>query len=129
VQAIVEGGADAAGVLVVTRHRAEDAVSLEAARRLLGAVPPPVSRYAVTHAIDYEDLSRIVEDSPIDTLQLHDHVERAVVEKLRSDHPEMRFVKALHVTDSGVGSYQEWEVSRPETWRKRSRSPARTSPT
>jgi phosphoribosylanthranilate isomerase len=113
VQAIVEGGADAAGVLVVTRHRAEDAVSLEAARRLLGAVPPPVSRYAVTHAIDYEDLSRIVEDLPIDTLQIHDHVERAVVEKLRSDYPEMRFVKALHVTDSGVGSYQEWEVSRP----------------
>jgi phosphoribosylanthranilate isomerase len=105
----------------------EDAVSLEAARRLLGAVPPPVSRYAVTHAIDYEDLSRIVEDLPIDTLQIHDHVERAVVEKLRSDYPEMRFVKALHVTDSGVGSYQEWEVSRPATWRKRSRSPARTS--
>jgi phosphoribosylanthranilate isomerase len=109
VQAIVEGGADAAGVLVLTRHRAEDAVSLEVARRLLGAVPPPVSRYAVTHAIDYEGLSRIVEELPIDTLQLHDHVAPAVVEKLRSDHPGLRLLKALHVTDEGVGSYREWE--------------------
>lgn len=108
VEAIVEGGADATGVLVITRHRAEDAVPLEEARRLLAAVPPPVARYAVTHATDYVELSGVIEELPIDALQLHEAVEVAVVEKLRIDHPELRLIKAVHVTGSEVGAYREW---------------------
>lgn len=109
VDAILEGGADGVGVLVLTRHRAEDAVSIDVARGLLAAVPPPVSRYAVTHAIDYESICGLVEALPIDTLQLHDDIEVATVEELRAGFPGIRFIKALHVSGGAAPQHRQWD--------------------
>jgi phosphoribosylanthranilate isomerase len=97
VEAVVAGGADAVGVLVLTRHRADDEVDLATARRLLLAVPPYVGRYAVTHSVDLDGLLRVINELPIDTLQIHDDAPRLVVERLRSQHPELRLIKAVHL--------------------------------
>lgn len=110
VEAVVAGGADAVGVLVLTRHRAEDSVTLDQARRLLSLVPPYVGRYAVTHAADSDDLARIAGELPIDTVQLHDTVDLDVVERLRALRPGIRLIKALHVHDGRVDDPAGWEA-------------------
>lgn len=102
VQAVVAGGADAVGVLVLTRHPAEDAVDLETASRLLRTVPPYVGRYAVTHATELADLTEIAERLPIDVLQVHDDADADVVSKLKSSLPWLRVIKAIHVSQSGA---------------------------
>jgi phosphoribosylanthranilate isomerase len=108
VEAVVAGGADAVGVLVLTRHRAEDSVTLDHACRLLALVPPYVGRYAVTHAVHDADLARIMGELPVDTLQLHDDVDVEVVSRLRARHPGIRLVKALHVRGGRVDDPSPW---------------------
>ncbi len=107
-EAVVDGGADAVGVLVLTRHVAEDAVTLDQACRLLELVPPFVGRYAVTHAVDAADVARILGELPVDTLQLHDDIATDVVAGLRALHPGIRLVKALHVHDGRVDAPLPW---------------------
>lgn len=97
--AAVDGGADAVGVLVGTTHRAEDAVPVDEARRLLVHVPPGVGRYAVTHLDEVADLVGLARALPVDTLQLHDLVAPVVLAAVRRVVPAVRLVKALHVTD------------------------------
>ena len=110
VEAVVAGGADAVGVLVLTRHRAEDSVTLDQARRLLSLVPPYVGRYAVTHASDDTDLARIADELPVDTVQLHDTVDIDVVERLRARRPGIRLIKALPVHEGQVEDPAGWEA-------------------
>lgn len=107
VRAVVGGGADAVGVLVQTRHVAEDALDLPSAAKLLELVPPYVGRYAVTHAVDVPDLLALVDTLAVDTVQLHDDVDAECVAAFRAARPGVRVIKALHVT-STVDSPVPW---------------------
>jgi len=100
VRAYVEGGADAVGVLVQVRHRAEDAVDLATAADLLARVPPYVGRYAVTHATAVDQILDLTQ-LPIDTIQLHSGVEPAAILDIRANSPHVRLLKAIHVLDDG----------------------------
>lgn len=108
-QACVRGGADAVGVLVLTRHKAEDAIELPLARDLLSRVPPYVGRYAVTHATTLQDLTEIVDALPIDTLQLHDDVSVEDALELKRLYPTLRTIKAVHIDDSGEAALGQWD--------------------
>ena len=108
VLAVVAGGADAVGVLVQTRHLAEDAVDLAVGAKILDLVPAYVGRYAVTHASSLEELVACIDALPIDTLQLHDHVAPDVVTRLRDRRPHVRLLKAIHVTNK-VPSLAPWD--------------------
>lgn len=99
VRAVVRGGADAVGVLVQTRHVAEDAVDLSVGAKILDTVPPYVGRYAVTHAVALADLLECIDTLPIDTLQLHDTVDPHIVARVRNLRPHIRLLKAVHVAD------------------------------
>jgi phosphoribosylanthranilate isomerase len=105
--AIVSGGADSVGVIVFPRHRAEDAVDLDTAERLLQGVPPYVGRYAVTHAIDLEDLRKVAM-LPIDTLQLHDVVAPEVASRLKREQPWLRLIKAFPVVPGTDPEVAQW---------------------
>jgi phosphoribosylanthranilate isomerase len=110
IEACVLGGADAVGVLVQVRHRAEDAVDLATARRLLASVPPYVGRYAVTHAEDLTDLLQLT-TIPLDTIQLHGSVSKPTVERFRESAPHIRVLKTVHVVDQiEPKTTAEWEV-------------------
>lgn len=110
VAACVDGGADAVGVLVGVRHRADDAVDVDAAVRLLEAVPPYVGRYGVTHLSEPEDLVGLVARLPVDSLQLHDDVTPDTLRLLRRRFPYLQLVKALPVTDEvpSWGRFADW---------------------
>jgi phosphoribosylanthranilate isomerase len=99
VDASVLGGADAVGVLVQVQHRAEDAVDLAAARRLLARVPPYVGRYAVTHATELPELRELA-TLPVDTIQLHGNIPIPIVRTFRKSAPNIRILKAIHVADT-----------------------------
>ncbi len=101
--AAVDGGADAVGVLVGTTHLAEDSVPLDDARALLLRVPPYVSRYVVTHLSGTEDLLGLVGALPVDALQLHDETEPSVLDAVRAGAPSVRLIKALPVTGTAPG--------------------------
>lgn len=90
-------------------HRAEDAVDLDTARRLLEQVPPYVGRYAVTHTTELHDLLNLVK-LPLDTIQLHGDTSVTTVEKFRGLAPYIRLLKAIHVSDQvELESTTEWE--------------------
>ncbi|CAO5157519.1 N-(5'-phosphoribosyl)anthranilate isomerase [Frankia sp. AiPs1] len=101
VSACVEGGADAIGVLVQVKHRAEDAVDLAKAVELLSRVPPYVGRYAVTHATTADEILELAR-LPIDTIQLHGDVDPGAIPTLRNSAPHIRLLKAVHVTDDSA---------------------------
>ncbi|CAO5186959.1 N-(5'-phosphoribosyl)anthranilate isomerase [Frankia sp. AiPs1] len=105
--ACVEGGADAIGVLVQIRHRAEDAVDLPSAAGLLARVPPYVGRYAVTHSTSVEEILTLAR-LPIDTIQLHGDVDPAAIPALRAAAPHLRLLKAIHVADDRAPSVDPW---------------------
>jgi phosphoribosylanthranilate isomerase len=108
VAACVAGGVDAVGVLVQVSHRAEDAVSLDKARTILRRVPPFVGRYAVTHATQLSDLLTLAE-LPIDTIQLHGAVDLSTATQLRALRPDIRLLRAVHVTDHEPTGTRPWE--------------------
>ena len=95
------------GVLVLTRHLAEDAVDVNRAEELLREVPPYVGRYAVTHALELSELRKVAA-LPIDTLQLHDAVAPEVAARLADEHPELRLIKALPIIGSQPPSISPW---------------------
>lgn len=98
IRAGVVGGADALGVVVQVRHRADDAVPLVVAADLLRHVPPYVGRYAVTHATELDELLQL-RDLPVDAVQLHGPVEVGTAGALRARVPGWRLLKAIHVVD------------------------------
>jgi phosphoribosylanthranilate isomerase len=108
----VAGGVDAVGVLVQVRHRAEDAIGLSDAARLLRTVPPYVGRYAVTHATDLTELVALAA-LPVDTIQLHGDVSLQTAARLRAALPNLRYLKAVHVTgaawDLDFSCLRRWE--------------------
>lgn len=106
-EAIVAGGGDAVGVIVIPRHTAEDAVDLRSAADLLRAVPPYIGRYAVTHAIELDELRQVAE-LPIDTIQLHDDVAPQVGRALMSEYPSVRLIKAFPITEGVVPDVEPW---------------------
>jgi phosphoribosylanthranilate isomerase len=108
VNACVEGGADAIGVLVQVSHRAEDAVDLDKAGELLARVPPYVGRYAVTHATGVAEILALAK-LPLDTIQLHGDVEPAAIPAVRDRAPHIRLLKAVHVVDDcGAPASEPW---------------------
>jgi phosphoribosylanthranilate isomerase len=112
IAACVAGGVDAVGVLVQVRHRAEDAISLDDAVSLLRSVPPYVGRYAVTHATELPELLQLAR-LPIDTIQLHGDVSLETAAELREALPDLRYLKAVHVTPElrslGIAHLRPWE--------------------
>lgn len=107
VAACVDGGADAVGVLVGVRHRAEDAVTVDVAAHMLGLVPPYIDRYAVTHLSAYEDLVALIDALPIDTLQVHDETAPGTLAAVKAARPSLRLLKAVHVRPDGQ---PDWEA-------------------
>ncbi|WP_076830422.1 phosphoribosylanthranilate isomerase [Frankia sp. CcI49] len=109
VAACVEGGADAVGVLVQVKHRAEDAIDLDHAANLMDMVPPYVGRYAVTHATEIREICDL-RNLAIDTIQLHEDIDPAIIPEIRRGFPRVRLLKAIHVVDEGsISMAERWQ--------------------
>jgi phosphoribosylanthranilate isomerase len=102
ITACVAGGVDAIGVLVGVKHRAEDAITVESAKDLLGQVPPYIERYVVTHLSDPDEIVLLVEGLPVDAVQLQDEIDPAIVTTLRSRLPKLGIKPSPYVPTTSL---------------------------
>ncbi len=103
----VEAGVDAVGVLCGVTHKAEDALPIDDAARLLIRVPPYMGRYVVTHFISLADINYLIGALSVDTIQLHDNIDINVVKQLRQDFSTLRIIKAIHIQEQ-VEKWEYW---------------------
>jgi len=79
----VDSGADAIGVIVGTRHRAEDAVLPQEARRIVDSLPPFVTSVLVTHFADAGSVAELCDEVRPDVVQLQGEITVAEMQVLR----------------------------------------------
>lgn len=92
-------GADALGFLVGITHLAEDKISVEEAKAIIGKLPPFVSTVAVTHLQDPAKIVQMCDYLGVTTLQIHDYIEPEEVLYCRKNLPGVKIIKAVHVLD------------------------------
>jgi phosphoribosylanthranilate isomerase len=95
-------GADAVGLIVGVRHRSEDGLSPAAAAALLRDIPVFVNSVLVTHLITAVEVLQLHQTVPTSTIQLHDAIAVADVQKIRRAIPHIPLIKAVGVTDEGA---------------------------
>jgi phosphoribosylanthranilate isomerase len=91
-------GADALGFLVGIRHRAEDAITPEDARRIIINLAPFTSTVLVTHLLKADEIKSLFQQVCATTIQLQDEIPLEEIKVLRKELPNVRLIKAVHVT-------------------------------
>lgn len=98
-EAAVEAGADAVGLICGTTHFSEDVLTVSAARDLAVAVPAFVSTVLVTHLLMADDILSLADAVGVDTVQVHGEVSiETVREVFTRRRRSLRVVAAVHVT-------------------------------
>ncbi len=95
-------GVTALGFLLLTTHRAEDAITPEKAKVIIDTITPglPVETIMVTHCQDEDKIKEIALYTGVKTIQIHDNLPIEGMVKLRENLPNIRLINAVHVTDS-----------------------------
>lgn len=101
----LNAGCDAIGFLVGITHLAEDKVSIEKAKELIQAIPPFVTRVAVTHLQTAEEIIPMLEELAVDTVQLHNDITPYEIQKIRTALPYLKIVKSVSVTGTEAIAY------------------------
>lgn len=95
-----DAGADALGFISGVTHYSEDALTTEAARRLVRLVPPYISTVLVTHLVSAQDILALASEIGVDIIQVHGLVDvntlAAVWEGAQGNY---RVVGVVHVED------------------------------
>jgi phosphoribosylanthranilate isomerase len=93
-------GADALGFQVGMRHRTEDEVSPEEAKKIVATLPPFVSSVMVTHLQDAKTIIALLKSiQKIITVQLHDDIDLKEIRAIRERIPSIHIIKAIHMID------------------------------
>ena len=95
----IEAGADAVGLLVGIRHYTEDSLEPETARDIVRQIPPFVSTVLVTHVVTAKEVLDLYDRILPTTIQLHDDIVPREIEEIRTAHPHVKLIKAIHVVD------------------------------
>lgn len=97
-RAAVEAGADAVGFLVGLDYPSDDALTLDAARRLAGALAGSgVERVLVTHRVELEWVVAALAGGCFDRVQLHGEFPLEAIPLLRRAVPAVRTSRVVHV--------------------------------
>jgi phosphoribosylanthranilate isomerase len=95
-------GADALGFLVGQLHSSPDFISPEAARSIIGKLPPFCTPVLVTHLEKPKGIIDIARTTGCTTVQLQGDVTVKDVDKIRRELPSLKVYKAVHVEGPGV---------------------------
>jgi len=91
-------GADALGFLLGIRHRSEDVISVDKAKTIIRKLPPFVTTVMVTHLLDAKSICELHKEVKTHVIQLHDDIPSSEILILRKALPEVKLLKAVHVT-------------------------------
>jgi phosphoribosylanthranilate isomerase len=91
-------GANALGFQLGMKHKTEDEISPQLAKKIISLLPPFVSSVMVTHLSDSSSIISLVKEiETINTIQFHDDIDAREVEKVKERFPQVRLIKAIHV--------------------------------
>ncbi len=93
----IDAGANALGFLIGLTHKAEDGISVEAAKKIIYNMPPFVSSTMVTHLTDANEIVDIAREINVTTIQIHDYVEPNVLVQIRASLPGVKLIKTIPV--------------------------------
>jgi phosphoribosylanthranilate isomerase len=111
VEVAVAGGADALGFIVGVRYRSEDAITPEAAARLVALVPVYVTPVLVTHLNTAAEVLAVHEAVGAAAIQFADRLPDAELAAIRKALPRVALIQAVHVT--GLQALDEAERLEP----------------
>ena len=100
--AALAAGADAVGFILGARHHTEDEVTPALAADLVAALPPFVSSVMVTHLQEAAPILAIARRVAPTTLQLHDTIPAAEIQRLRAALPGTKLIQAIHVVNANA---------------------------
>jgi len=92
-------GADALGFLIGIRHKSEDVILPEEAKKIISACPPFVTTVMVTHLLESESIISLFREIGTTAIQLHDEIKLDEIKAIRKALPTVRLIKAVHITD------------------------------
>ena len=95
----IELGADAIGLLVGQVHVSSDFITKEAAKKIVAQLPPLCSSVLVTHFSNASEIIELIQYTNVDTAQLHCDIEISEIKKIRTECPNVKLIKAVHVLD------------------------------
>ena len=97
-------GATALGFLVGLTHRADDGIGDAEARAIVRRLPAGAEAVLVTHLPDPERVAALAAFIGARTIQVHGDMALPDLRRLRALAPDMRLLKAVHVTgDDAIG--------------------------
>jgi len=102
-----ELGADAIGLLVGQKHTSPDFIFTTVAKDIARALPPSVEAVLVTHVEDLDELERLLQQSEIRTIQLHNEIAPSSVERLRGRLPHLKIFKSINIISADSVAYPE----------------------
>src|SRR5207247_6173601 len=76
-------GADAVGLLVGQRHKANDFIDRDTARRIFCSLPAFVTTVLVTHLEEEAEILRLTEEVPCPVVQLHSDLAPSMLRAIR----------------------------------------------
>jgi phosphoribosylanthranilate isomerase len=93
-----ELGADAIGLLVGQRHRSADFISEQLARRIVCSLSPTKAKpVLVTHVPEVDEIERLLRQTEIETVQLHNEILPDAIRELKRRLPKLKILKSVHV--------------------------------
>lgn len=95
----ISEGVNALGFICGVTHKAEDAIDIDTAQKLISLVPPFVSTVLVTHIKDPYNLSFLIKKIPAGIIQIQDYVHPTDILFLKDLYPERKFIKAIHINN------------------------------
>lgn len=108
-QAAINAGADAVGLLVGQLYASTDFILPGTALRFSQMLPPYISPVIVTHLVEADTILDIMEKTGINTVQLHGGSDLKEVKKLRDLLPSAKIIFAIHVKDGEINpSYEDY---------------------
>lgn len=95
-------GADAVGLVVGQKHNSDDFIDKHLAQKIVRECPPYISPVLVTELDDAEEISNLVHETGVTSVQLHSDCTVDSIVSLRKTFPHVKIIKNFHVTGPGV---------------------------
>ncbi|NLO28965.1 MAG: phosphoribosylanthranilate isomerase [Methanosarcina mazei] len=95
-------GADAIGLVVGRKHNSDDFIDKHLAQKIVRECPPYISPVLVTELDDAEEISGLVHETGVTSVQLHSDCTVDSIISLRKTFPNIKIIKNFHVIGPGV---------------------------
>ena len=113
-QMAIDAGATTLGFLVGLTHKAEDKISAEDAADIIAQLPKTIDTVMVTHLLEADKIAEIAQKLGVTVIQIHDDLDDAGIQALKTALPHIKLMKAVHVMGEDAVAHAQHYDSMPE---------------